>query len=307
MVFISVFIVSTILKSGFPDLVGHLNFAAQKLHNLCVQQNPSQQIQLEEIYSAFVCGASLNDAHLNQIFKNSGLLHLIVVSGAHFLFLEGLLKKIFSPLKKSKAWIIPSLLCIYAFMTQLSPPVLKAVFSIAFRFLNQRARLLLSEDHILLCTALFLMGWQPWISQSWSFLLSWAASLSLILFQNYQSQILWHQTLVFCYLFPVLFRFQVPTPLFILFNAFIGPIFGLTLFPLALSAFVIPPLHWLTDPCFQTVLQVLESLTMTIGTSPPAELAKVSPTFVLSYLFLTHWILLWLNLFKPSSLHAHSP
>jgi len=103
------------------------------LHEWCLNHIPlSMDIKNKEIQEALMCGKSLPFGSLRSLFTQAGMIHLMVVSGAHLMFLEKSLSLF--PLGKYKRFFIIGLLTFYSFCTQMNPPVFRALVSI---FLNE--------------------------------------------------------------------------------------------------------------------------------------------------------------------------
>ena len=103
-----------------PDIL------AFSLHEKCLQFS-SFQSETADIYKALVCGHRLPKGLIKETFVKSGLIHLMVVSGAHLLFLERLWKSINLPFFRTGGILF--LLILYALTANLHPPVLRALFS----------------------------------------------------------------------------------------------------------------------------------------------------------------------------------
>ena len=62
----------------------------ENLHRLCIAQVSNNRHQV--LNSAFICGHELTSETLYELFRQTGVLHIIVVSGSHLIFLQSLLK-----------------------------------------------------------------------------------------------------------------------------------------------------------------------------------------------------------------------
>ena len=79
------------------------------------------------VAAAVLCGTSLPLTAWNQNLKNWGLFHLIVVSGAHLVFLELLLRPtlLVFPLSWRKKLLVVFLV-VFCFLSGLQPPLVRA-------------------------------------------------------------------------------------------------------------------------------------------------------------------------------------
>ncbi len=111
-----------------------MNFLASHtifLHKTCESLTPISDYQ--DFYKALVCGTDLPPSQLKEYFKMSGLLHLIVVSGSHLIFILFFYEKLFSDRFR---YLKVILLTVYTFITGLQPPTVRALVGIGIRKLN---------------------------------------------------------------------------------------------------------------------------------------------------------------------------
>lgn len=94
---------------------------SQILHQLCLKRLPSMT-EHTDLVASLVCGKAFPDSPDKSLLINSSLIHLIVVSGAHFLVLEKLLTLL--KLSRMSQFLI---LGLYWVMTLCQPPGLMAL------------------------------------------------------------------------------------------------------------------------------------------------------------------------------------
>jgi competence protein ComEC len=203
-------------------------------HNFCLSLSPQESFY-RDYYSAIVCGYQPPPSLFLQALRGSGLYHLIIVSGAHFIFLEALLALLF--LKRRNVYIdviIATVLFFYALTTLLTPPVTRALLTFLLQKVNQEEKLFWRGWHSTLGAGILtLLIYPQWIL-SWSFLLSWCAAL---LISQTQQKSAWQQSIwLFLGLAPIIMAFQTPRLAFVLSNLFLAPILGYLLFPLCILA-----------------------------------------------------------------------
>ena len=195
------------------------------------------------MYEALVCGKRIENLDLREIFVTTGLLHIFVVSGMHLSGLRNVLSKMKMPFIFQVV-----LLAVYALGTSLNPPVVRAWFSLIISFIREHFALnwnhTLSVWYVSLIVLLFFSHWY----NSFSFLLSWSASLALALSKN--KNLIIRNLIVYFIMAPVLGSMSHPHPISILINTLFLPLFGLFFFPLTLLSVLIPPLVIITDGCW---------------------------------------------------------
>ena len=218
------------------------------LHHKCLSFLP--QTKFPQVYEALVCGKRLEDSDLREMFVTAGLLHIFVVSGMHLSGLRNVLSKIKMPFIFQAV-----LLAIYALGTSLNPPVVRAWFSLIISFIREHFALnwnhTLSVWYVSLIALLFFSHWY----NSFSFLLSWSASLALALSKN--KSLLTRNLTVYLIMAPLLGSMSHPHPVSILINTLFLPLFGLFFFPLTLLSVLIPPFVVIADGSWSFLLYFL--------------------------------------------------
>ena len=144
--------------------------------------------QSKAVMKALVLGDRSDiDAHLQEEYAKAGAVHLLAISGLHVGVLMIILQSLFGyliPLHKYRRWLlfltVTSSLWCYAFLTGLSPSVLRAVTMFSFlSFSNVMHRPGLSMQQLWL-SLLFLMLIQPSLVYEVGFQLSYAAVFGIL-------------------------------------------------------------------------------------------------------------------------------
>lgn len=248
-----------------------LNYVASSthwIHTLCQTYAPLSEFR--EFYSAIVCGSSLTSPKASLLLRKSGLLHLIVVSGSHLVFLSILLYHL-AP-KKTPHWFKHLMLGFYVLVTGLQPPVLRAFITQSLFSLNNRFKLFTGGHQIIWSAGLVCILLSPTILVSYSFLLSWGASLALCL-THQQNGVTKHMNIYFVML-PLLLPLAAPHPISILFNSVMAPFLAFLLFPMSLLSFVLPFLTIITDPIWEFLFKTLETTTQSFTFFPQFAVHK---------------------------------
>lgn len=240
---------------------------------ICASLLPSSEFR--ELYSALICASTeMNGAH-RQLFIDVGLIHLLVVSGAHLHFLERWLE--FLP-RHIRLMILGS----YCWLTGFGAPVVRAW---ARRFLGELARAtgfsLLQLEFLTVGAVLTL---HPYWLFSRSFLMCWLCAIALALPKIFPGWPNLSLSLA-CYL--LLLPFCPSAPSTVLVNVLVTPYIGGILLPLCILAVLFPPLMPLTDMMWRLLLDLLAHF----PTAPPAPWIAITPRLFLVPLTL-HLILL---------------
>lgn len=224
--------------------------------------------------SAILCGTKITDFSLLNDLKESGLIHLFIVSGSHLQILIFLLQQIKVPTLLINAFVV-----VFTLMTGFQAPLVRVVVQFFLRQYFERHNVLLRTDLVVLCSALICLGLFPkWIG-SYSFHLSWMAALALSI-PIHKSRSLLAQALLrnffICFgLSLYLFQFSAVSINSWLFNLLIGTLVGPLLIPLALTPLWTP---------FINAIQLLLSVV-----SPPNALINLPRYSVAPILFSGLW------------------
>jgi len=184
------------------------------------------------LYSAMVCGTSLPAGWEKQVFLDSGLIHIMVVSGAHLLFLESLLSR--APRRVR----LPCLF-FYCWFTGFGAPVVRAfAHRVVQTFLQPKgwSGIQIEAAAVTLTLAL----WPSWLL-SRSLQMSWMCALALSLPRILRPAALDQAVKAYA----LLFVFAGAPLLSIAWNTLLAPLVGVILFPLCLSVLLFP---WLSGP-----------------------------------------------------------
>lgn len=260
-----IFLIFALLTFRFLDEAGEFSTQAQ---SLCVQSLGNSR---QGFTPALLCGTGLESVALKTSLQQWGLIHLFVVSGAHFLFLEQQLDR---PLLKRIPQILKvGILATFAFATGLGPPVLRASLVLILKFLNRKGHFNWNSAQILLLAGALCVFYFP-KQDHFSLQLSWAAALLISTPISLHPENLLKNALMWIGLLPLLLGLQWPHPLSIIGNTLILPAFQLFLFPLV----------WINHSLFNGRLNPLWD---SIDLGPAFSLSTVSTPAVDSS---TRWI-----------------
>lgn len=231
--------------------------------------------EFRELYAALVCGQSIASGEYRRLFLDTGLIHLLVVSGAHLHFIDRWMQLLPARLRLA-------LLGVYCWLTGFGAPVVRAWLR---RFCDGVGRPIgLSPLQTELFTLALLLALIPDWLFSRSFLMCWLCALAMTLPPLIPKYPTLSLSLV-CYV--LLWPFCPSAPITILCNVLVTPFIGALLFPLSALAAIVPCVVPLTDQMWRVLLVVLDHF----PTAPPAPIVTFSKGLFL-YPLTLHLILL---------------
>lgn len=141
------------------------------------------------VASAFVLGITDGlDTELMSAYAATGAMHVLSVSGLHVGIVYWLLLLLFKPFAPERCrWLLLStslvVLWAYAFVTGISPSVLRAVVMFSFAAIARAWHHKINIYNILAATACLLLVYDPFMIMSVGFQLSFIAVLGIVAFQ----------------------------------------------------------------------------------------------------------------------------
>ncbi len=249
---------------AMPNLVAT---ASEPVHELCLSFAPKGRHY--ESYAAIVCGSSLPfRSESRGALVQTGLLHLIVVSGSHLILLETFCQALLRRIPRASILLWP-LLLVFVFANRLQPPVLRAFLQLLLKRSNQTFNLSWRPFQVITASGLATLSFCRSENDLRSLSMSWIASLALSIAAkptqaHLNEETSWLTNLrVYLLMIPALLPLATPHPVSIAYNTLLAPVFGWVLFPLALAAFVFPASATLVDrawDAFYTILQFASRL-----------------------------------------------
>ena len=237
---------------------------SQTLNQWCTARVQNSASSYIEIYLALLCGSKLPfNEELSLLFSSAGLIHLMVVSGAHLIFLEKIWERL--PRWPYKNIFILLSLIIYALMTGINPPVFRALMSFFLFQFSNRFKLFWSPCWRIMLSAIMCLILNP----HWIFSLSLQMSLTGALAFSYSrcSKLL---GCLACYLaiLPFISQWTALHPISILLNWILFPLISTALFPLCVLSFALPVFYPLPDWIWTLLIQFLSLLKPVLQFAP---------------------------------------
>lgn len=273
-----IFFCGLICPGVFHTLIAPLLITlSTRLNSICIQASPTSHWKYA--YEGIVCGVPLTNSDFKSHLITTGLIHLIVVSGSHLLFLEAFCEKFCK--KKS---VVVAMLIFFTLLTNLQPPAVRALISIFLnQFSNKYFLFWTKSQHVFVSGIITLLFFPSWIT-SISFVMSWSASFALASnrFHNHRVR---HHVWIFIILFPIFLPLSPLNPISILANLIFAPIIGTILFPISIFGFV-PGVTKLTDYLWTSFDFAIQKISVIAPTS--IDPVPVPFFFLWGYLFLLH-------------------
>ena len=283
-----------------PFLLFLTNFSLEDLAPLsaalqqwCLDRVEAKARSSAEIYSALLCGKKLSyQSHIREVFEGAGLIHLMVVSGAHLIFLEKLWKPI--PRFKFKNWCIAASLILYALMAGLYPPVVRALAGFVLARICRQWKLFWSPYwRVILSGVICLIISPSWISSiSLQMSLIGALAFSYSCYSKFLGNAM-------CYtlLLPILSQWTLLHPASVFINWAFFPLISITLFPLSVLSFIFPFLYNAVNPLWSFLIKILGRLEIFLK-HPPFYIPPLNPHWIWAYIAIIFFVsqCLWITL-----------
>ena len=167
----------------------YLQVLQQKIRNR-LQQNITGK-QEKAVAAALLIGYKRDiDSDLMKAYSNTGVIHVIAISGLHLGLIYGLLIGIFNwvPGSTIKKWAAPPIMLLvlwgFALLTGAGPSIVRAAVMFSFIIIATMVKQNSSILNALAASAFFLLLIHPFYLWDIGFQLSYAAVLSIVLYQK---------------------------------------------------------------------------------------------------------------------------
>lgn len=130
------------------------------------------------------------DRDLVQSYSNTGVIHVIAISGMHLAMIYGLLILILKPLNKNnktrllRGAIILAVLWLFTLLSGAGPSILRSAVMFSFIVVGESLSKQVSIYHTLSASAFFLLYYNPFFIWDVGFQLSYTAVLSIVIFSK---------------------------------------------------------------------------------------------------------------------------
>ena len=259
---VGLFLILIILCVNPLSVLNFLQPGSRLMRQWCLQRVrtseplPAEGEGLTSLYSALLCGQKLPEGQIKSTFIALGIIHLMVISGAHLIFLERIWKHLL-PNFRFKNIFLTLFLLLYSMSAGLQPPVLRALFSLMLSRINKEFKLFWSPYLRVQISGLLCLFCQSSWFHSLSLQLSWIAGMGM---SNHRLSRLKSCALTFILILPIVSQWSGSHPLSIILNWLASPIAGGALLPLSLLTIPFPFLRPLTDKLWGYFLNLINSL-----------------------------------------------
>ena len=209
------------------------------------------------------------DESIIKSYQKNGISHLFAVSGMHLSLFASILLSILKKIniKENVNYIIIILFFIFfAFLTNYSPSILRALILYILLSINKILELNIKTIYLIILDLIILLIYNPYYIYNIGFIYSFTVSISLILFSNtinkykhYLLKLLITSTISFITSIPIsinnFYEINILTPII---NLVFVPLVSLIIFPLSLITLIIKPL----DDILKILTSILEKLSL---------------------------------------------
>lgn len=234
-------------------------------------------------------------------YQKIGINHLLAVSGMHITILSSIILKIinlFSKKKKLNYFLVIIFICIYMFLNNFTPSVLRAGLLFILLSINKQFNINLKTIKIFIIILILFLLYNPYYIYNVGFLFSFIISFFLILLSNkinkYNAilKLLLTSIISFLVSFPIVvnnyYQINLLAPLI---NIIFIPLVSIIIFPLSLITFIFPFL----DNIMFFFINLMELLSLYIS---KIIFLNVILGHINYFFFILYYILIILILFK---------
>lgn len=285
LIFLTVFLFCSL--KNYPIDINELS---SYLHNQCLSVLPLKG-QWKPVYQALICGQRLPTGPIKQVFTEGGLIHLMVVSGAHLIFMEKLWMKCPLPFFKKTGLFL--FIVFYALITHLHPPVVRALFSFFLFQLSHSGKLFWSHSLVTQFSGVFCLIYSPHWIHSLSLQLSWLAALAYGMSSSSVKKAL----IIYVVVFPFVSQWQFLHPLTVLINWLLAPLIGFILLPLSFVTALFSFLQPVSDTVWNFIFFILKGASHLLPDLPRLsffqKLQEYTWLYIGSVFLISHITAIW--------------
>ena len=280
-------------KNTIPNLFNYKNYLKSKNINITInptsikllKQNKKikykikeniinyiEKFKTKEYLKTFILGDNSNlEKNILTSYQTNGISHLFAVSGMHLSLFSNILLLILKRINKNETinhLIIIIFFIFFAFLTNYTPSILRALILYILTTLNKQLNLNIKTIYLLIIDLIILLLYNPFYIYNIGFIYSFIITASLIITskiinkqKKYTKKILLTSTISFITSIPIsinnFHEINIISPIT---NLIFVPLISLIIFPLSLLTLLIKPL----DNILLITTKILENLSLLI-------------------------------------------
>ncbi|MBX3256679.1 MAG: ComEC/Rec2 family competence protein [Chitinophagaceae bacterium] len=272
------------------------------------------------------------DRDLVQQYSNTGVIHVIAISGMHLAMIYGLLIVLLRPLQKNnqtkmlRGLIILSVLWSFSLLAGAGASILRSVVMFSFIVIGESMARRVSVYHTLAASAFFLLCWDPFLLWDVGFQLSYAAVLSIVIFLRPITNWLYFRNKIMDHIWKLLsvtmaaqilttplsiYHFHQAPNLFLLSNLVVVPLSGIILYGEILLCILsgLPLVAGILGSALSFLLWCMNGFTAWINDLPYAVSSGIAVSVIqviLLYAFIAG-VAVWLMFRRPGAVWMALP
>ena len=280
-------------KNTIPNLFNYKNYLKSKNINITIKPtsikllkqnkkikykikeniiNYIEKFKTKEYLKTFILGDNSNlEKNILTSYQTNGISHLFAVSGMHLSLFSNILLLILKKINKNETinyLIIIIFFIFFAFLTNYTPSILRALILYILTTLNKQLNLNIKTIYLLIIDLIILLLYNPFYIYNIGFIYSFIITTSLIITskiinkqKQYTKKILLTSTISFITSIPIsinnFHEINIISPIT---NLIFVPLISLIIFPLSLLTLLIKPL----DNILLIATKILENLSLLI-------------------------------------------
>lgn len=202
-------------------------------------------------------------------YQENGISHLLAISGMQFYLIANTILRILKKIKvhKKTSYLITFIIIfLYFFVLDLNASILRGVLFFFLFSINKVWRLNLPKNRLIVFSIIITMLINPYFITEAAFWYSFIISIGLLSFfqerTSYWKSLWYSSVLSFLLSIPVsLYYFYQVNVLSIVYNLFYIPYVNIVVFPLTITAFLIP----IIEPLYQLSITILEQSSLLLS------------------------------------------
>ena len=280
-------------KNTIPNLFNYKNYLKSKNINITIKPtsikllkqnkkikykikeniiNYIEKFKTKEYLKTFILGDNSNlEKNILTSYQTNGISHLFAVSGMHLSLFSNILLLILKKINKNETinyLIIIIFFIFFAFLTNYTPSILRALILYILTTLNKQLNLNIKTIYLLIIDLIILLLYNPFYIYNIGFIYSFIITTSLIITskiinkqKQYTKKILLTSTISFITSIPIsinnFHEINIISPIT---NLIFVPLISLIIFPLSLLTLLIKPL----DNILLIATKILENISLLI-------------------------------------------